>query len=66
MLSENAKRLEFNQYHKSEKALFIMYPDLECIIQKSDNVRRIQNLSTTKLSEHIPSGFLMSTIFLFI
>ena len=31
MPSENTKILEYNQYQKSNKALFIIYPDLECI-----------------------------------
>ena len=28
--------LEFHQYRKSDKALFITYPDLECLIEKID------------------------------
>ena len=32
MRSENAKKLELNQYQKSDKAPFI-YADLECIIE---------------------------------
>ena len=53
MLSEDTKILEFNKYQKSDKAPFIIYPDLECILENS---------SITKLSEHIPSGFSMFTI----
>ena len=30
MLSEDSKILEFNQYKKSDKALFAIYADLEC------------------------------------
>ena len=33
---ENTKRLEFNQYKKSDKVPFIIYTDLECIIEKID------------------------------
>ena len=33
MPSEDTKVLKFNQYHKSDKALFIIYADLECIIK---------------------------------
>ena len=36
MLSEDAKILEFNQYKKSDKASFIIYGDLEYIIEKID------------------------------
>ena len=63
MPSEDTKILEFNQNKKSDKAPFIIYADLECIIEKIDECKNDpQSLSTTKLSEHIPSGFSMSTI----
>ena len=39
MPSEDTKILEFNQYKKSEKALFIIYADLECIIEKIDGCK---------------------------
>ena len=63
MLSEDTKILEFNQYEKSDKAPFIVYADLKCIIEKNDGCKSSpKNSSTTKVSEHIPSGFSMSTI----
>ena len=63
---EDTKILEFNQYQKSDKAPFIIYADLECIIEKIDGCKNNpENSSTTKVSEHIPSGFSMSTISLF-
>ena len=31
--SEDTKMLEFNQYHKSDKTPFILYADLECLIE---------------------------------
>ena len=63
MSSEETKILEFNQYQKFEKAPFIIYGDLECIIEKIDGcTNNPENSSTTKVSEHIPSGFSMSTI----
>ena len=36
MPSEDIKILEFNQYQKSDKAKFIIYADLERIIEKID------------------------------
>ena len=36
MPSENTKILEFNQYQKSDKVPFIVFTDLECIIEKID------------------------------
>ena len=63
MPSEETKILELNQYQKSDKASFIIYADLECIIEKIDGCKNYpENSSTTKVSEHIPPGFSMSTI----
>ena len=36
MPSEDTKILEFSQYQKSDKASFIIYADLECILKKND------------------------------
>ena len=63
MPSEDTKISEFNQYQKSDKAPFTIYPDLEFIIEKIDGCKNNpENSSTTKVSKHIPSGFSMSTI----
>ena len=63
MPSEDTKILEFSQYQKSDKAPFIVYADLECIIEKIDECKNNpENSSTTKVTKHIPSGFSMSTI----
>ena len=63
ILSEDTKILEFNQYQKSDKAPFIFHADLDCLVKKIDGCKNIaKNSSTTKVSEHIPSGFSMSTI----
>ena len=49
MSSEDTKILEFNQYQKSDKAPFIIYADLECIIEKIDECKNnSENSSTTK------------------
>ena len=43
--------------------LFIIKAELACIIEKIDGSKNIpQNSSTTIVSKHIPSGFLMFTI----
>ena len=63
MLSEDTKVLEFNQYQNSDKALFIIYADLKCVIEKIDWCKNnFDNSSTTKVSRKIPSGFSVSTI----
>ena len=61
--SEDTKVLEFNQYKKTDKAPFIIYADLECLIEKTDGRKNNpENSCTTKLQEHTPSGFSMSAI----
>ena len=60
---EDTKILEFDQYQKSGKAQIIIYADLECRIEKIDGCKNnLENSSTTKVSEYIPSGFSVSTI----
>ena len=66
MPSEETKKSEFNQYHKFDKVPFIIYADLECLIEKIDRCKNNRgNSCTTKVCEHVPSGFSMSTTFSF-
>ena len=63
MSSKDTKILEFSQNQKPDKAPFIIYAELECIIEKTDGWRNNpENSSATKISEYIPLGFSMSTI----
>ena len=39
MPSEDTKILELNQYRKSDKAPFVIYADLECMIEKIDGCK---------------------------
>ena len=51
MPSEDTKILEFNQYQKSDKA-FIIYANLECLIEKIDGCKNNhESSSTTKVGE---------------
>ena len=62
MPSEYTKILEFNQSQKSDKVPFIIYADRQCLIEKNDGCKNDpENSFTTKVGEHIPSGFLMPT-----
>ena len=66
MLSENTKILEFNQYQKSNKEPFIIYADLECLIERIYRFENnAENSFTAKVGEHSPSGFSISTILTF-
>ena len=63
MPSEEIKIFGFYQYQKSDKAPFIIYADLECLIEQIDGHKNNpENSFITKVSEHIPSCFSMSTI----
>ena len=58
MSFEDAKILEFNQCQKSDKALFIIYADLECLIKKIDeSENNPKSWSATKVGEHISWSF---------
>ena len=64
MLSEDTTILEFNQYWKYDKAPFIIYTDLECMIEKIEICKnKPEHSSATKVSRHISSGFSMSKIY---
>ena len=63
MSSEDNKILGFSQYQKSDIVPFIIYADLEFLIEKIDGCKNNpENLSTAKVGEHILSGCLMSTV----
>ena len=57
---------EDTQYQKSDKASLIIYAHLECIIEKIAGCKNNpENVSTKKVSQHIPSGFSMPAILSF-
>ena len=59
MPSEDIKILD----QKLDKALFIIYAELECLIENIDICKNNpQNSFTTKRSQHISSGFSITTI----
>ena len=62
----DTKISEFTQYQKSDKAPFIIYVDLECLIEKIDRYKNNpDNPSTTKLVDQITASFLAFTLSLF-
>ena len=63
MPSEDSKKVEFNQYQKYDKAPFVIYADLECLIEKTDGCKNNpENSYTTEVGEHNLSEFSVSTI----
>ena len=64
--SEKDNILEFNQYMKSDKMPYIFYADIESLIKKIEGcANNPEKSSTTKVGEHIPCGYSMSTIWAF-
>ena len=63
MCCKGNKILEFSQYKKTDKAPFLNYTDLECLIEKIGGYKNnAEKLSTTKVDNHIPPGFSMAII----
>ena len=66
MYSKDSKILEFNQYRKSDKTPSIISADVESLIKRIDVCKNnFEKSSTTKVGEHIPCGYSMSTIWKF-
>ena len=62
MPSPNNNLIKYNQGDKSLKLPFIIYADLECILKKIDTCQNNPDLSsTTKINQHIPSGYSIYT-----
>ena len=63
MPSKDTKILEFNQYHKTDKAPATIYADLECLIKGNDESKDDPiTSSTTKVGDHDPCGYSVSSI----
>ena len=62
MPSPNNNIIKYNQGDKSFKLPFIIYVDLESLLKKIDTCYNNPDLSsTTKINQHIPSGYSIYT-----
>ena len=62
MPSPNNNLIKYNQREKSLEFPFIIYTDLECLLKKIDTCYNNPDLSsTTKINQHIPSGYSIYT-----
>ena len=62
MPNEDNKIIKYNQGAKSIKSLFIVYADLECLLEKmSACYNNPEESSTTEINKHTPSGYLLFT-----
>ena len=62
MPNEDNKIIKYNQGGKSIKSPFIIYADLECLLEKiSTCYNNPQKSSTTEINKHTPSGYSLFT-----
>ena len=62
MPSPNNNLINYNKGEKSLKVPFIIYADLECILKKISTCYNSPDLSsTTKINQHMPSGYSIYT-----
>ena len=65
MPNEGNKILKYNHGEKSMKAPFIIYTDLECLLEKMHSCQNNFQKSYAKKNKHTPSGYSMFTSCLF-
>ena len=62
MPNEDNKIIKYNQGEKSIKSPFIIYADLECLLEKiSTCYNNPEKSSTTEINKHTPSGYSLFT-----
>ena len=62
MPTKNNNIIKYNHGEKSVKVPFVIYADLECLLKKmSTCINNPNELSTTKINKHIPSGYSIFT-----
>ena len=62
MPNEDNKILKYNHGEKSMKAPFIIFADLESLLEKMDTCyNNLEKSSTTKTNKHTPSGYSLFT-----
>ena len=54
--------IKYNQGEKSVKLSFVVYADLECLLEKMSTCQNNPNeSSTTEINKHTPSGYSLFT-----
>ena len=62
MPNEDNKIIKYNQGEKSVRSPFIIYADLECLLEKiSTCYNNLEESSTTEINKHTPSGYSLFT-----
>ena len=64
MPTKNNNIIKYNHGEKSMKLPFVIYADLECLLEKmSTCINNSNESSTTKINKHTPSGYSIFTHF---
>ena len=54
--------IKYNQGKKSKKLPFVVYADLECLLEKMSTCQKNPNeSSTTEINKHVPSSYSLFT-----
>ena len=62
MPTKNNNIIKYNHREKSLKLPFVIYADLECLLEKmSTRINNPNESSTTKINKHVPSGYSIFT-----
>ena len=62
MPTKDNNTIKYNHGEKSMKLLFVIYADLECLLEKMSTCQNNPNKSsTTKIDKHAPSGYSIFT-----
>ena len=64
MPTKDNNTIKYNQGEKSIKLPFVVYADLECLLEKMSTYQNNPNEpSTTEINKHTPSGYSLFTHF---
>ena len=62
MPTKNINIVKYNHGEKSMKSPFVIYADLECLLENmSTCINNLNESSTTKINKHTPSGYSIFT-----
>ena len=62
MPTKDNNKIKYNQGEKSIKLPFVVYADLECLLEKMSTCQNNPNeSSTTEINKHVPSGYSLFT-----
>ena len=62
MRTKSNNTIKYNHGEKSMKLPFVIYADLECLLEKMSTCINNHNKSfTTKINKHVPSGYSVFT-----